>query len=149
MKCNFVAFRENKKFRVFILVPLLPAFEGQVEDSSTGQALRVILHYNYASMCRGPNSLFSRLSENGIYPMNYISFASLRYFQIAGSNHFLFKNCFIITLNLYFLFLVHIFTRTYSELCGSPVTELVYIHSKLMIVDDRIVICGSANINDR
>ncbi|KAF9924044.1 hypothetical protein BGZ65_008544, partial [Modicella reniformis] len=29
------------------------------------------------------------------------------------------------------------------------VTEQLYIHSKLMIVDDRIIICGSANINDR
>ncbi|ORX37927.1 hypothetical protein BD324DRAFT_623854 [Kockovaella imperatae] len=29
------------------------------------------------------------------------------------------------------------------------VTELCYIHSKLMIVDDRRVICGSANLNDR
>ena len=32
---------------------------------------------------------------------------------------------------------------------GVPVTELIYIHSKLMIVDDRFVIMGSANINDR
>ena len=29
------------------------------------------------------------------------------------------------------------------------VSEELYIHSKLMIVDDRKVICGSANINDR
>jgi phosphatidylserine/phosphatidylglycerophosphate/cardiolipin synthase-like enzyme len=29
------------------------------------------------------------------------------------------------------------------------VTELLYIHDKLMIVDDRIVLMGSANINDR
>lgn len=28
-------------------------------------------------------------------------------------------------------------------------TEILYIHSKLMIVDDRNVIIGSANINDR
>ena len=28
-------------------------------------------------------------------------------------------------------------------------TELVYVHSKLMIVDDDTVIIGSANINDR
>lgn len=28
-------------------------------------------------------------------------------------------------------------------------TEIVYIHSKLMIVDDVKVILGSANINDR
>ena len=29
------------------------------------------------------------------------------------------------------------------------VTELVYVHSKCMIVDDKITIVGSANINDR
>ncbi|RUP33532.1 hypothetical protein BC936DRAFT_138556, partial [Jimgerdemannia flammicorona] len=29
------------------------------------------------------------------------------------------------------------------------VSEELYIHSKVMIVDDRIVICGSANLNDR
>lgn len=30
-----------------------------------------------------------------------------------------------------------------------PMTEIVYVHSKMMIIDDRIVIMGSANINDR
>jgi len=30
-----------------------------------------------------------------------------------------------------------------------PKTEIIYVHSKLMIVDDRFLICGSANINDR
>jgi hypothetical protein len=29
------------------------------------------------------------------------------------------------------------------------VTELIYVHSKLLIADDKLVICGSANINDR
>ena len=28
-------------------------------------------------------------------------------------------------------------------------TELIYIHSKLLIVDDRRLIIGSANVNDR
>merc|ERR1712000_51451 len=32
---------------------------------------------------------------------------------------------------------------------NSFVTEELYIHSKLLIVDDRLVICGSANLNDR
>ncbi len=32
---------------------------------------------------------------------------------------------------------------------SEPVTEMVYLHSKIMIIDDEIVICGSANINDR
>ena len=39
--------------------------------------------------------------------------------------------------------------RQKGELLGTPVTELIYIHSKLIIVDDKILICGSANINDR
>ena len=32
---------------------------------------------------------------------------------------------------------------------GKPVTEQIYVHSKLLIADDSIVIMGSANINDR
>lgn len=39
--------------------------------------------------------------------------------------------------------------RTHECLEGRLVSELIYIHSKLMIVDDRFVIAGSANINDR
>jgi len=29
------------------------------------------------------------------------------------------------------------------------IQEELYIHSKLLIVDDRIVVCGSSNLNDR
>lgn len=32
---------------------------------------------------------------------------------------------------------------------GKPMTEILYVHSKLMIVDDNCTIIGSANINDR
>jgi phospholipase D1/2 len=39
--------------------------------------------------------------------------------------------------------------RAWSEVGGVPVTEQIYVHSKLMIVDDRYVLVGSANINDR
>lgn len=39
--------------------------------------------------------------------------------------------------------------RNHSMLDTNPITELIYVHSKLMIVDDKTVIIGSANINDR
>ena len=39
--------------------------------------------------------------------------------------------------------------RTHDLIGGKPVTEIIYIHSKLMIVDDRVALIGSANINDR
>lgn len=39
--------------------------------------------------------------------------------------------------------------RTWEMLGGRPVTEQIYVHSKLLIADDRVAIIGSANINDR
>lgn len=40
--------------------------------------------------------------------------------------------------------------RTHGTLDGSNcVTEQIYVHSKVMVVDDRVSVIGSANINDR
>ena len=39
--------------------------------------------------------------------------------------------------------------RGHALVNGVPTTEIIYIHSKLMIIDDKTVILGSANINDR
>jgi len=39
--------------------------------------------------------------------------------------------------------------RNHAKLQGIPITEMVYVHSKILIVDDNIVLIGSGNINDR
>ncbi|GJQ65160.1 Pld [Trypoxylus dichotomus] len=110
------AHKEGATFRVYVILPLLPGFEGEVGGPS-GASIRVITHWNYHSISRGKDALLNRLKDAGIEdPKKYISFYGLR-------NH--------------------------SKLNGEPITELVYVHSKLMIVDDKTVICGSANINDR
>ncbi|XP_026831180.1 phospholipase D2 isoform X3 [Ooceraea biroi] len=110
------AHKEGAVFRVFVVMPLLPGFEGEVGGPS-GTALRAITHWNYASISRGKDAILNRLTEAGIEdPSEYITFHGL---------------------------------RTHSMLNGTLVTELIYVHSKLMIVDDNTVICGSANINDR
>ncbi|XP_070538246.1 phospholipase D1-like isoform X2 [Ptychodera flava] len=109
------AHRAKHKFRVFVVLPLLPAFEGEIGETG-GSSILAITHWNYKSICRGGNSLLERLQRDVDQPEEYISFCGL---------------------------------RTYSELDGQPVSELVYVHSKLMIVDDNTVIIGSANINDR
>lgn len=103
-------------FRVYVVMPLLPAFEGDV-GGTTGTSIRAITHWNYASICRGKNSIISRLHAAGIKDTSeYISFHSIRQHDILE---------------------------------GQPVTELIYVHSKLLIADDKVVIVGSANINDR
>ncbi|XP_074110458.1 phospholipase D isoform X1 [Cotesia typhae] len=110
------AHRENAVFKVFIVMPLLPGFEGEV-GSPTGTALHAITHWNYVSISRGNGAILNRLKAAGVDdPSEYITFHGL---------------------------------RTSSLLNGTIVTELIYVHSKLMIVDDKTVICGSANINDR
>lgn len=105
----------SEDFRVIVMIPLLPAFEGSVDDP-TAAVLRVQLHYEYKTICRGKKSILSQLKELTPNPEKYIKFFSL---------------------------------RTHDKLQGQPVSEMIYIHSKLMIVDDTTVIVGSANINDR
>nr|XP_012591854.1 phospholipase D1 isoform X5 [Microcebus murinus] len=110
------AHRESQKYRVYVVIPLLPGFEGDISTGG-GNALQAIMHFNYRTMCRGENSILGQLKEElGNQWINYISFCGL---------------------------------RTHAELEGNLVTELIYVHSKLLIADDNTVIIGSANINDR
>uniref|UniRef100_A0A8B9JH32 Phospholipase n=1 Tax=Astyanax mexicanus TaxID=7994 RepID=A0A8B9JH32_ASTMX len=107
---------KNKKFRVYVVTPLLPGFEGDISTGG-GSALQAVMHFNYRTMIRGDKSIISQLKkEMDDQWMNYISFCGL---------------------------------RTHAELEGRLVTELIYVHSKLLIADDNTVIIGSANINDR
>ncbi|KAI8067472.1 hypothetical protein BC940DRAFT_53410 [Gongronella butleri] len=118
------AHEEREKFKVFVVLPLVPAFEGDLASSESSSA-RSVMHFQYATMCRGDASIVSRLRRAGINPSDYIDWYSLRNW---GS------------------------IRTPDMSHDDPeqyVTEILYIHDKLMIVDDRIALIGSANINDR
>ncbi|XP_012692381.1 phospholipase D1a [Clupea harengus] len=110
------AHKENKKFRVYVVTPLMPGFEGDITTGG-GNAIQAVMHFNYRTMNRGDHSIISQLKkEMDNQWMNYISFAGL---------------------------------RTHAELEGRLMTELIYVHSKMLIADDNTVIIGSANINDR
>uniref|UniRef100_A0A3Q1AMZ9 Phospholipase n=1 Tax=Amphiprion ocellaris TaxID=80972 RepID=A0A3Q1AMZ9_AMPOC len=110
------AYREGKKYRVYVVTPLLPGFEGDI-NTGGGSAIQAVMHFNYRTMNRGDHSIISQLKrEMGDQWMNYISIAGL---------------------------------RTHAELEGKLVSELIYVHSKMLIADDNTVIIGSANINDR
>ncbi|KAK5986738.1 Phospholipase, partial [Trichostrongylus colubriformis] len=64
--CNRIirAYKEKEPFRVYILIPLLPGFEGNV-GAPGGSSLQAVLHWTYQSLSRGPNSLFERLKAVG------------------------------------------------------------------------------------
>nr|CCA22369.1 phospholipase D putative [Albugo laibachii Nc14] len=105
----------HEKFRVMILMPLLPAFPGQPQDKEA-YSLRGVMHWQYRSISRGKNSIYHILSQVLDDPFEYITFYGLRKYD-----------------------------RQHNRLH----TEQIYIHNKIMIVDDRQCIIGSANINER
>ncbi|PWA25089.1 hypothetical protein CCH79_00019081 [Gambusia affinis] len=110
------AYREGTKYRVYVVTPLLPGFEGDI-NTGGGSAIQAVMHFNYRTMNKGEHSIISQLrAEMGDQWMNFISFTGL---------------------------------RTHADLEGTLVTELIYVHSKMLIADDNTVIIGSANINDR
>lgn len=108
----------NEKFRVIVVMPLLPAFPGKPDDKDAS-SLRGVMHWQYRTICRGEHSIYQRLYQEleDDDPFKYIAFYGLR-------NHSLHEG-------------------------AQAQTEEVYIHSKVMIVDDRSCIIGSANINER
>lgn len=111
------AFNEKKTFKVIIVVPLLPGFEGDPGDVNA-TVLRIQIHWQKVAIMTGDDSIYKTLQTKcpGINVTDYLFFFGL---------------------------------RTWDVLLGSPITEIIYVHSKLMIVDDKRAICGSANINDR
>ncbi|KAF9099934.1 hypothetical protein BGX23_008706 [Mortierella sp. AD031] len=74
------AHQEGKKFRVIVVMPLMPAFEADIMSSEAG-TLRKVMHFQYVSICRGGNSVLERLEANGIQPEQYIGFYGLRSFD--------------------------------------------------------------------
>jgi phospholipase D1/2 len=88
-------------------------------DTQTGSDLRAVSYWTYATIYSGKDSLLNRLKERKI-PAQAVH----HYFSVNG-------------------------LRTHGSLNGNLVTEIIYVHSKLMIVHDRLAIIGSANINDR
>ncbi|KAI9496611.1 hypothetical protein BDB00DRAFT_758105, partial [Zychaea mexicana] len=71
------AHAKKEKFKIFILIPLIPAFEGDLASSEAYSA-RSVMHFEYISISRGGNSIIEKLQEAGINPSDYIGWYSLR-----------------------------------------------------------------------
>ncbi|ORY97460.1 hypothetical protein BCR43DRAFT_489806 [Syncephalastrum racemosum] len=73
------AHREKKKFRVIVVIPSAPGFEGDfANQGSRSMALRSVAHYQYLSISRGGYSVLEKLQQANIPAEEYIGFYSLR-----------------------------------------------------------------------
>lgn len=98
---------------------MLPGFAGEVHDDNS-TIMKLNLYWEYQTICRSRNSMLTQL-DKALGEGNWQKYIQFLSLRTHG--------------------------RPSEE--GEPCSEIIYIHSKLMIVDDETVIVGSANINDR
>ncbi|KAJ9636763.1 hypothetical protein H2199_007757 [Coniosporium tulheliwenetii] len=87
------AAKENRKFRVIIIIPAIPGFAGDLrDDAATGTryekpgpiaghsltCARAIMDYQYKSINRGENSIFGQIQKEGVDPRHYVFVFNLR-----------------------------------------------------------------------
>jgi hypothetical protein len=111
-------------FKVILMIPLVPAFEADLAEPQAS-SVRIIMQAQYSSLCKGPTSLMALLSARNIPIDDYLLILSLRTYTTIQSK------------------------ESDAAKVLNFITEQIYIHSKLLIVDDCRAILGSANINDR
>ncbi|VXC63682.1 phospholipase D-like domain-containing protein [Massilia sp. 9I] len=130
----------GKPFHVYIVLPVQP--EGKLEeDAAKSQAWWAL-----QGIKRGSNSLISRINA-AIFNKHMKAWGVMRepetnsgIFDILQRHGMAeeWRN-YLTVLNL----------RNFGRTSTNVITEMIYVHSKLLIVDDAVAIIGSANINDR
>lgn len=71
------AAKENRKFRVIIVIPAIPGFAGDLRDDAA-VGTRAIMDYQYRSINRGEHSIMGQIAKAGYDPKKYIFAFNLR-----------------------------------------------------------------------
>ena len=137
------AIYDQQPFHVYMVLPVHP--EGTLNTIN----IMTQLHLTMQSLIFGSESLVNRIRRAllavNIKKMNKVSLDEARSRAKAAGIDELESEVgdgwkdFLTLLNL----------RNWEVLEKRPVTEQIYVHSKLLIADDRVAVLGSANINDR
>jgi phospholipase D1/2 len=72
-----LAILNKQDFKVWIILPLIPGFAGELDDAEA-VIPRVIMYWQYNTINRGAGSLMARVADLGVDPSKYISFFGLR-----------------------------------------------------------------------
>ncbi|KAF2148070.1 phospholipase D/nuclease [Myriangium duriaei CBS 260.36] len=144
------AAKANEKFHIIVVIPAIPAFAGDLRDDAA-LGTRAIMEFQYYSIIRGGQSIYELLTKEGIDPGKYIKFYNLRNYDrinTAGPS-----GQWDSVTKAYMTPRTSLHNIPWG---GKPedeidafVSEELYVHTKLLIADDRVVLMGSANLNDR
>ncbi|MFS8930506.1 phospholipase D-like domain-containing protein [Cupriavidus taiwanensis] len=138
------AIYDGKPFHVYMVLPVHP--EGTLDTIN----IMTQQHLTMQSLVFGSHSLVNRI-RRALLAMKYVRERKMEVERARDSAESaapdeLDRNILQADWEQY-LTLLNL--RNWDVVGGRPITEQIYVHSKLLIVDDRVVVIGSANINDR
>lgn len=128
----------QSKFHLYMTLPVHP--EGALNDA----AIAVQVYNTMQTIAFGTQSLLTGLRR--LLMARIVKDRGLPYDYLFLDSNKDYEN---IPVEACFEYVTLLNLRNWAKLGNNYVTEQIYVHSKLMIVDDRFVIMGSANVNDR
>lgn len=138
------AIRDGLPFHVYLLIPVHP--EGTLNTLN----IMTQLHLTMQSLIFGNDSLVNRIRRALLAARlrRENKSLSLDAARKIAKNHNA-EDLANLLRGEWKRYLTVLNLRNWDTLSKRPVTEQIYIHSKLLIADDRVAVLGSANINDR
>lgn len=131
---------KRPNFHVYITLPVHP--EGPLLDGSVA----VQVYYTMQSLVFGSNSLLNGI-RRALKARELLDAKDAGWQRALTPGNTDFES---IEVEACFKYVTLLNLRNWTQLPGGAVvTEQVYVHTKLMIVDDLYALLGSANINDR
>lgn len=127
------------KFHVYITLPVHP--EGPLTDGS----IAVQVYYTMQTLVHGSHSLINGIRRL-ILARELKDKKDKNFARVLRANNSEYES---ISLDACAEYVTLMNLRNWKQIGKGYVTEQIYVHSKLMIVDDRFALLGSANVNDR
>lgn len=144
--------KKRRRFRAYIVLPVMPATEAaEATDlrAAGGYSSRQQILLNALSVSQGARSFLETLERELTLIQNLtVGMPPPQARPATGSG-----NCPDSAMAQWPLSSEFVSFCSLRQYCtmpdGRPMSEQIYVHSKVMIADDRRVVIGSANINDR
>lgn len=138
------AIRDDLPFHAYLLLPVHP--EGTLDTLN----IMTQLHLTMQSLVFGSDSLVNRV-RRALLAKQYVKERKISWKEAVAAAQDVdpLELGRRISSDKWARYLTLLNLRNWDTIGGRPVTEQIYIHSKLLIADDRTVVLGSANINDR
>jgi phospholipase D1/2 len=130
---------KSSKFHIYITLPVHS--EGMINDPS----VMTQVHYTMQSLVFGSQSLINR-TRRAILARKLFDKKDTDYLRAFNDANFEYES---IPITDCWAYITLLNLRNHAQLGNRYVTEQIYIHTKMIIVDDRYAMVGSANINDR